>query len=161
MSGKNIVDYSGRAVDLLLLKTVLAAPVVNKRVRLDVSDVPMSVAGVEKLVQRYALLFLTKFGSCHVDEGEGTRFVSRVQYGFVYDMPSLTAAAAEANLWTMTQVREGDAGLDTPQDERLVKSDVVDLKFSREKAEVMVSVRLTTEAGSSYDYIIPVAIGVH
>ena len=55
------IDYSGRTVDLLLLKTVLAVPVVNKRVGLDVSNVvdePMIVAGVEKMAQRYALAFI-------------------------------------------------------------------------------------------------------
>ena len=55
------IDYAGRTVDLLLLKTVLAVPVVNKRVGIDVSNVvdePMIVAGVEKMAQRYALAFI-------------------------------------------------------------------------------------------------------
>ena len=157
----NNVDYAGRTVDLLLLKTVLGVPVVRKRVRLDVSDSPMVVSGVEKLVQRYALIFLTKFGSCHVDEGFGTRLMSDVQCGRVHSLPSLVAAAAEANLWAQTQIKDADYGLDTPDDERLERSEVANLKFNREASSAEVEIRMTTAAGDTYDYIIPVGIGVH
>ena len=45
--------------------------------------------------------------------------------------------------------------------QRLVASDVTDLEFSRERSMVKISVRLTTAAGDSYVYIIPVGVGVH
>lgn len=159
----NKVDYAGRTVDLLLLKTVLAVPVAGKRVQLDVSDVsgvPMIVAGVEKLVQRFALTFITAMGSAKFRPDYGTDLVPAVAHGLVYNMATLEAAAAESNLLARTQVISSDEGEDTPDDERLVDSEVVDLEFSREKASAMVSIRLTTAAGSSYTYIIPVAVGV-
>lgn len=158
------MDYSGRTVDLLLLKTVLSVPVVNQRVSIDVSDVagtPMIVSGVEKMVQRFALVFINALGSTKFRPGYGTSIVPNVAKGLVYNSASLEAEAAEANLMARTYVMQGDEEEETPDDERLVASEVVDIDFSREKSKAMISIRLETAAGSSYTYIIPVAVGVH
>lgn len=158
------IDYAGRTVDLLLLKTVLAVPVVNKRVGIDVSNVvdePMIVAGVEKMAQRYALAFINAMGSTKFRPNHGTEIVPRVAAGLVYSMATLESAAAEANLLAGRQIMLADENEETPDDERLVASDVTDLEFSREKSMVKISVRLTTAAGDSYVYIIPVGVGVH
>lgn len=158
------IDYAGRTVDLLLLKTVMSVPVVNKRVGIDVSNVvdePMIVSGIEKMVQRYVIAFINAMGSTRFRQGHGTEIVPRVASGMVYSMATLESAAAEANLLAGRQIILADAGEETPDDERLVSSDVVDLEFSREKSMVRISVRLTTAAGNSYVYIIPVGVGVH
>lgn len=163
-NGRQKIDYAGRTVDLLLLKTVLSVPAVNKRVGLDVSDVvdePMIVAGVEKMVQRYAIAFINAIGSTMFRQDHGTEIVPMVAAGRVYSMATLELAAAEANLMAGRQIMLADEGEETPDDERLVSSDVVDLEFSRERSMVRISVRLTTAAGDSYVYIIPVGVGVH
>ena len=160
----NKVDYSNRTVDLLLLKTILAVPVANKRMGIDVTNVsgePMIVTGVEKMVQRFANIFITAIGSSKFRQSYGTKVVPDVAKGLVYNMATLEAMAAGANLSARLQVQAGDVNEDTPDDERLVNSEVVDLVFSREEAMVRISIKLTTAAGSSYTYIIPVAIGVH
>ena len=164
MNSRQKIDYSGRTVDLLLLKTVLAVPAVNKRVDLDVSNVvdePMIVSGVEKMAQRYAIAFINAIGSTRFRQGHGTEIVPRVAAGMVYSMATLESSAAEANLMVGRQIMLADEGEDTPDDERLVASDVTDLEFSRERSMVKISVRLTTAAGDSYVYIIPVGVGVH
>lgn len=157
----NKVDYAGRTVDLLLLKTVLAVPVSNKRVGLDVSDDPMIVTGVEKMVQRYAISFINAVGSTMFRQSHGTDIVPAVATGRVYSMPTLETAAAEANLLAFRSLALADAEEDTPDDERLVDSEVIDLEFSRSESKVKISVKLTTAAGNSYVYIIPVGVGVH
>lgn len=158
-----IVDYSGRTVDLLLLKTVLDAPVVNKRVGIDVSNVhgaPMIVAGVEKLVQRFALSFLNILGSTNFRDDHGTGIVEAAGMGRIYNMATLEAEASEANMLAKAEVQRGDEESDSPDDERLADSEVVGLEFSRSQSAAKISIRLTTEAGNSYTYIIPVAVGV-
>jgi hypothetical protein len=158
------VDYAGRTVDLLLLKTVLYVPVANKRVELDVSNVvdePMIVSGIEKMVQRFVIMFVNAAGSTKFREDHGTGLVPDVAKGLVYDMSTLEAEAAEANLIAGRQMILSVEGEDTPDDERFASSEVVGLDFSREKSTVMISIRLTTAAGRSYVYIIPVDIGVH
>lgn len=164
MRSNSKIDYAGRTVDLLLLKTVLDVPVVNERVGIDVSNVdgvPMIVSGVEKMVQRFALAFINAMGSAKFRPDYGTDLVPQVSKGMVYNMSTLQVEAAEANLLARTQVIMGDDGEDTPDDERLVASEVVDLEFSRSKAKIKISIKLTTAAGKSYTYIIPVPVGVH
>lgn len=159
---RNKVDYSGRTVDLLLLKTVLAVPAVNKRVSLDADGEPMIVTGVEKMVQRYAILFINAIGSTKFRPEHGTDVVPNVSAGLVYNMATLETTAAGANLEALRQMTISDAEEDdTPDDERIVDSEVTNLEFSREKSKIKISVRLTTAAGNSYVYIIPVGVGVH
>ena len=162
-TSKSKIDYAGRTVDLLLLKTVLDVPVVQKRMGVDVSNVvgePMIVTGIEKHVQRFANAFITAMGSAKFRESHGTNIVPRVERGFVYNMPTLEAEASEANMLARLQTRQGDEGEETPDDERLVDSEVTNLELSRDKSTVRISVLLTTAAGESYTYIIPVAVGV-
>lgn len=157
----NKVDYAGRTVDLLMLKTVLAVPVTNKRVKIDVAGDPMIVTGVEKMVQRYAVLFINAVGSTKFRQDHGSDLVPQVSAGLVYNMATLETAAAGANLVAFRNMSIADAEEDTPDDERLVESDIIDLEYSRESSKVMISVKLTTAAGKSYVYIIPVGVGVH
>ena len=82
--------------------------------------------------------------------------------GLVYNMATLETTAAGANLEALRQMTISDAEEDeTPDDERIVDSEVTNLEFSREKSKIKISVRLTTAAGNSYVYIIPVGVGVH
>lgn len=155
------VDYSGRTVDLLLLKAVLSAPVLGQRVDIDADGTPMIVAGIEKLVQRYAVEFLTALGSAKFRPDHGTNLVPSVAKGMVYNMATLESTAAEANMMAVRQIKAADEGEDTPDDEKLDSAEIYDLKFSRGEARIGVSVRITTAAGSSYVYIIPVDVGVH
>lgn len=157
----NKIDYAGRTVDLLMLKTVLAVPVTNKRVGIDVAGEPMIVTGVEKMVQRYAVLFINAVGSTKFRPDHGSEIVPDVSAGLVYNMATLETAAAGANLVAFRNMAIADVAEDTPDDERLVESDIIDLEYSRESQKVMVSVKLTTAAGQSYVYIIPVGVGVH
>lgn len=157
------VDYAGRTVDLLLLKTVLDVPAVNQRVQVDVSDGtddPRIVTGIEKLVQRYALLFLNAMGSTKFRPDHGTNLIPRAAKGLIYSRSTLESAAAEANLFASRQIRLADEGDDIPDDERLVSSEITDLVFVRTAAQVKISIRLTTAAGQSYVYIIPVNMGI-
>jgi hypothetical protein len=156
----NSVNYAERTVDLLLLKTVLRAPVTNKRVDLDVEHDPMIVTGVEKLLQRYVLIFLSELGTCHVDEGRGTRIMADVSNGRIYDEATLTTSAAEANMLTRDQIAADDSDSESPSDERLSNSEVTSVSLDKQTATARISVRITTEAGDSLDYIIPVGIGV-
>ena len=164
MSDVQKIDYADRTVDLLMLKTVLNVPAVRERVNIDISDVsgvPMIVSGVEKMVQRFALSFINAMGSTRFRPNHGTSLVPEVSRGAVYDMATLEAVAAEANLIAGREIMLADSAEDTPDDELLVGSSILDLEFSREKSMAMISIMLTTAAGRSYTYIIPVDVGVH
>jgi len=161
MKSRNKIDYAGRTVDLLLLKTVTNVPAVMQRVGLDVSEDPMIVTGIEKLVQRYAISFINAAGTTMFRQDHGTGLIPDVGAGLVYDMPTLEAEAAEANMQAFMQVTSGDEGEDTPDDEKLESSEVVGLEYLRSESRIRISIKLTTVAGNTYIYIIPVGVGVH
>ena len=152
-------NYSGRTVDMLLLQFV-AAPAADVVVSPDVSRVPRITAGVEKLAQRFAQLFLTQVGSVMNRGSEGTEFMNALGSGRIYNESTLRAAAAAANKDVFNQIRTEDLRLGTPDDEMLVESTIKDLGLDRARATVSITFALTTAAGNEYVYTVPVATGV-
>lgn len=153
------IDYNNRTVDLLLLKTVFS-PVSDKIVDPDVSSEPMMVTGIEKLVQRFTLLFLTQLGTVRNSEREGTEFMSNLGSGRIYDESTLRSAASAANNAAMSQIRSEDARLGTPDDEALERSVVIDAKLDRGSSTVSLTIGITTVSGDTYTYITPIKAGV-
>lgn len=152
-------NYSNRTVDLLLLQLV-TRPVADEVVRPDVSKLPHVVTGIEKLAQRFTLLFLTQRGSVRNRSGEGSDFMTQLGAGNIYDMNTLTSEAYAANKTVATQIRTEDASLATPDDEALETSTIVDLDIDRSKATVYVTIQLESKAGEKYVYTTPVKTGV-
>lgn len=152
-------NYSGRTVDMLLLQFV-PEPAADLPVKPDVSKYPRMTTGIEKLVQRFAQLFLTQVGSVMNMESEGTEFMNLLGTGHIYDESTLRAAAAAANKAVFSQIRTEDLGLSTPDDEMLVESTVKDISLDRARATVSVTFALTTASGDKYVYTVPVATGV-
>lgn len=152
------IDYAGRTVDLLLLKTVIRP--FDQRVAPVVTEVPMLVSGIEKLVQRYALLFLTELGSVMNSPDEGTEFLTYLSHGKIYDESSLKSSAARADNRASRQIKQEDSALETPDDEALASSEIMNVSFDRTRASVTVTVRITTLAGESYTYVTPISMGV-
>lgn len=153
------IDYAGRTVDLLLLKTVIR-PVSETTVSPNADSTPMTVTGIEKLVQRYALLFLTQLGTVGQSPDEGSEFMKSLGRGMIYDENTLKAEAAKANAMVVRQIRREDTSLETADDEALDTASVTDLQLDRATRSVTVQVTVTTKAGDSYTYITPIAIGV-
>jgi hypothetical protein len=125
-----------------------------------VSKTPRIVTGIEKLVQRYALLFLTQTGSVKNSESEGTDFMGLLGTGHIYDDNTLTAAAAAANRTVMTQIKTEDSLLNTADDEALDVSNVIDTSTDRRTATVTVTVEIVSVAGDRYVYTMPLETGV-
>lgn len=152
-------DYTGRTVDMLLLQFVSALEA-DILVRPDVSRDPRMTTGVEKLAQRYALLFLTQVGTVKNRESEGSNFLGLLGAGQIYDENTLRSAAAAANKTVSTQIKVADRNLGTADDEALDTADVTDTSVDRATASVSVTVAITTVAGERYVYTIPLATGV-
>ena len=152
-------DYSGRTVDLLILQFV-DSPKTDIKVSPDVSKYPRMTAGIEKLVQRYALLFLTQVGTVKNMEREGTSFMQKLGSGFIYDESTLESAAAEANKAVVSLIRSEDSALDTDPDEALSTARVIDTHVDRGTASVHVTVEIVSVSGDRIVYIMPLKSGV-
>lgn len=151
-------SYSGRSVDLLLLKYV-RSPGAETAVFPDVSSSPMMVSGIEKLAQRFALLFLTVSGSVE-SSSEGTELMGQLSRGEIFDESALRSAACAANASVSRQIKDEDAELDTPDDEALDSSEVVEVSIDRATASVSITVSLVSKSGDVYVYVTPIQTGI-
>lgn len=154
---KSTTNYTGRTVDLLLLQFV-RQPSAEVEVKPNVCAEPRVVSGIEKLAQRYAQLFLTQVGTVKNAESEGTGFLAALGTGHIYDMGTLRSYASAANKDVETLLITTDRSLETPDDEALATSDVIDLEMDRPTATVTVTVKLTSKAGETYIYVTPIAM---
>lgn len=156
---KSTTDYTGRTVDLLMLQFV-SQPGSDIIVRPDVSKSPRIVTGIEKLVQRFALLFLTQLGTVNNSNTEGTDFMKLLGAGQIYDESTLRTAAAAANKSTFNQIRTEDRLHETADDEAIYSSAVIDTSVDRSTATVSVTIEIVSVAGDKYIYTTPLATGV-
>lgn len=156
---KSTTTYSDRTVDLLLLQTVYT-PVTDKEVTPAVVTTPHIVTGIEKLVQRVALLFLTQQGSIKNSESEGSTFITNLAHGKITDDYTLQIEATAAVTSVASQIKQEDVQLKTPDDEALQDLTAVDLQLNRSTATVTVSLEIVSVAGEHYTYTVPLKTGV-
>ena len=156
---KTTTSYSNRTVDLSILKSPTGTEgdiIVNP----DVSLTPMMVTGVQKLVQRFATTFLTIKGTVENYSDFGTPIMQKALSGGIYSEATFTTAAAEANALAFRQIREADEDLDTPDDEKLESSDIINLSLDRGSGTLSVTIELTTAAGAIVTFVTPLETGI-
>jgi hypothetical protein len=152
-------DYTGRQLDLELLQSI-ANPVGSQAVSVStVQKPPKVVTGVEKLVQRYALLFLTVRGELVYDIMQGTDFIQAMLMGSIQDQAALQAQFAAANELVLGQLQQDDDAVTTfgqpPDDELIASVQLLDSTIDYATATVMLSIELTTRAGTSVTFVLP------
>ena len=96
------VDYTGRSIDLLIFQGVKAAG--DQKLSLGFGDAGEVVTGIQKLLQTYTTLFLTRRGTIQYHEEIGTDFVGALQQGRIKDEADVKSEFAIA----VEQVRQQD-----------------------------------------------------
>ena len=156
------VNYLNRQVDMELLQSI-AQPVEIQRVHANFIFGPAKiVTGIQKAVQRYALLLLTEIGDVHFDATQGVSFLRPILGGNIQNRGRFQNLFAVANAEVRTQLNSEDAKIDTygsiPDDERIVNSQLLDFDINFETATVTLRVAITTAAGDSFTFIVPVTV---
>jgi hypothetical protein len=156
-------SYADRQLDIEALKHV-DKMLRKQRVFPDVHSTPRIVSGIEKAVQRYAKLFLTEIGSIKAAPQIGSTLLSRVLNGMVANEAELGFLYAIANSNALKAIRADDSetGLygKIPPDERIVSTRLVDISIDYKTYTAKVHVFITTAAGDSFTFIIPVSAGI-
>jgi hypothetical protein len=148
-------NYTGRKKDISILQypdsTLLDAqdvlPAFGKSGRF--------CAGVQKLVQRYAIILLTNTTSQDNYPAFGTSFLYTLQAG-ISPVDKLRASQifSLANYQAISILRAYQATKrDIPTDERISNAELTDI--SMYGGYVSFDVSLTTESGSTIDFIVP------
>jgi len=153
------IDYSNRQVDMELLQSV-PEPKELLRVTLGLSsDTPKIVTGVQKMAQRYALLFLSTIGDIQFDPNQGGVMLAQVGGGRIQNQGQLQIAFAETNSSILGQIKADNAndlyGV-IPDDELIVDAQLLDFDIDFSKSTVYLRIRLITRAGSDIVFIVPV-----
>ena len=155
-------DYRGRQVDIELLKHVEEMRD-RQVVSPDVPDSPRLVAGREKVVQRYAKLFLTGYGSVKSDQDIGSDLLSEVAAGRVTDEAYLDHLCAIANASAVVAMSADDSDESfgsQPPDERLESVELSGVSLDRASGRAHVKARITTGSGDDFEFIIPIESGL-
>ena len=156
------VNYIDRQIDLELLQTI-PQPVEIQRVHTNlIFGASRIVTGIEKAVQRYALLLLTSLGDVHFDVKQGADFIRPILNGNIQNRGRFQNLFALANASARNQLKSEDANTELygsiPDDERVTNSSLLDFDINFETATVTLRVGLTTAAGENYVFIVPVTV---
>jgi phage baseplate assembly protein W len=162
-------DYTGRKRDLSILQTPnpYNAPedtnlwsiyqIENSRNQVSPAfgKVGRFCAGVQKVVQKYTIILLTNLGSQPNFQDFGTDFIYTIQAGI---SPIDTIKASQiftlASYYAVNTLLDYQANNPTiPDDEKIVSAELTNVGLYNGVASF--SVTLTTEAGDSVEFLVP------
>lgn len=157
-------NYSGRTVDLELLQTV-QSPGGDQEVALTLATpVARKVTGIEKLVQRYAMLLCTDLGSVRFNQNQGTDLLRDVSQGVV-ENSNLNVVFILASLNAVRLMQEDDKlygptyGVTIPDDERITSASLLSFDVDYTTATLRLTVEITAASGDSTEFVVPLTTG--
>jgi hypothetical protein len=152
------VDYSGRTIDLFIFQG--AKPLGDQLIAPGFGpDSGKVTSGIQKLVQKWAILFLTEIGSMEYHQDLGTRFLTLASRGGIRDVAT---ARGEFQLGAQLVANTLNA-LETdsmPADERLASAELTAVSMDRTKGLLNMTVTITSDAGSAHDVLLPVPVPI-
>ena len=160
MSGTS-TSYTGRQVDLELLQSIAVPSPLPQEVTLsNVTQIPKVVTGIEKAVQRYTQLLLTTPSDIHFGQTLGGYLISSILQGGVGDQGALSHLFCVTSASALKSLAGDDLNPSfgtIPDDERIVAAALQSLDLSPATQTISLSVLLTTAAGSSYTFVVPIS----
>ena len=149
-------DYTGRLLDIQLLNTIVVPDGIHE-MRLSILAVePKMVTGIQKLIQRYAILFLTSLEDIKYDPNTGTTFLPAMFGGAINSPGRLTSYFAVGNSNVVSILKKDIVGL--PDDEILVSADLTDYNIDYARGWLYLRVTIINKAGDSTLFVVPAAI---
>ena len=158
-------NYTGRQVDLEFLQEVRdPLPHVEVAMRLGNPRVSRNVAGVQKVVQRYVLLFLTQVGSTRNHPAVGTRSISQLQTNAARGPAAVRQVFELANRKVLAAMRSDDVQFDVfgalPADEIILAAELRSSSYNPHTSTLSLEVWITLQAGSVFSFVIPTPIPI-
>jgi hypothetical protein len=152
------VNYSGRFVDLLIFQN--SAPVGETKITLGFGVAGEVTTGIQKLVQSFALLFLTEQGSVLYAPTLGSEFVTAMRQGLIRDesdVESNFALAVESVRQTLDLAADEE---DLPEDETFESAELQSFSLDKASSTLTLVVKVNSAAGSSRELFLPLPLAV-
>lgn len=160
---QSTVDYSNRQVDIELLKSI-REPVAIQAVDVATMPTPRMVTGIQKAVQRYAHLLMTTLDDVKFYPRLGGKLVESLISGTVSNRGYMTHLFMLASSNALRAMREDDdnpaMGPGIPDDEYVDQIELSSTDIDYSTGTVSFEVTISTRAGTSYTYVIPVSTGL-
>lgn len=118
------------------------------------NDMSRRVTGLQKLIQRYTVLFLTPKGSVKYHPDQGSRFINAFGADNIQTSGDIVAQFAFANYDVIAQLRWEETD-DDPDDERIKSVSLLDYNIDYSEGRLYLKVRLISLAGESAELTIP------
>lgn len=159
-------SYSGRQLDLEALQSMDAPHVSWTEVTPGVvADTPKIVAGAQKLVQRYAVLFTTLTGGDVMRPDDGTPLCGVYETGNFGSTVDIELMAQDANSTCRARMREDDADEETfgthPADEMLDDCWIDRVTVDRTTRTVSIFASIRSMAGNEISFVVPTTAGIY
>lgn len=155
MAGGVSTDISGRTLDIEVFQSTAETLSGQLTMTLGRGGVSRKVAGMQKLVQRYLITFMTPKGSVKSSPLFGTDFMSAANNGLMASRTSVVQYFAAANISVGDQLRAEDSGADVPDDEKYADSYLDDYTVDYGKTLLYLKIVIRNLAGDTYTFIIP------
>jgi hypothetical protein len=151
-------NYSGRTVDVSILRTPNAQAIDPVTVTPAFGNPSQLCSGVQKLVQRYAIILLSNSGSQSGYPTFGTDFLKTLQQGLSpVDAIRARQIFSLADYNTVNVIKGYQiTNPDIPADEQLSGTQLLDLTLY--SGSISFSVQLTTLAGDIANFLLPLPI---
>lgn len=160
-------DYTNRTVDIELLQTIQfpgeLQPV--NIFSLKPNFFVRKVSGIQKLVQRYFLFFITAAQSVKWAPRQGTNFLNAIAGGYLAPT-NIHTFFAEANSDVIYLLSKDDDeyeqtyNVTIPDDEKIESASLIDFNVDSINAILKLVIEIKSKAGDSTEFILPIAKGV-
>jgi hypothetical protein len=160
MAFRTTNDYAGRVLDLEVLQTVASSSgLIPLSFTISDDGVTRALTGLQKLVQRYTVLFFSPEGTTLFDTEQGTDFLPAVRRGSIVNREQMVRVFSFANAEVIRQLREDDAnellgGLPL-DDERIDEAELLDFDLDFSTSTLFIKIRITNLAGQETLFVLP------
>jgi hypothetical protein len=151
-------DYSNRTVDLEIFQTE-DPPELFRQLTMSPKEAGISraVAGIQKVVQRYLLTFMTAKGSVRNRPDFGSVFMSAITSGLLQSRSAVVQYFSFANADVIRQMKAQDAGdASAPNDERIRVAYLADYIIDTSTSRLYLKISIETLAGAGAEFLVPV-----
>ena len=157
-------SYYKRQLDIECLQSMLAPSEDYTELYPSVSkNKTKAVSGIQKLAQRYVVLFTTELGSDVFMPDFGSTFIKTAERCNVSSIYKLEFLANEANFVTKRLLKDEDPETYGKQndDERLDDSWIVSVSADYNERKIVVHAAIRSVAGDVLDFVVPTTNGIY
>ena len=151
-------DYSGRKTDLFILQGARAEG--EQQLYLGFGDAGEEITGIEKLVQSFLTLFLTRTGTIPSRPEVGSDFVTAMQQGRILDDGQVISEFASATEQVKSLLLSEAEANNLSDDETVSRIVLQSFDLDRTNSKLTLTVRVESVAGTSRVVYLPVPLAI-